>query len=266
MLIFIINDGTSGQSACDCGRRRWLWGEEQQHQIWVLRDSVGGALWQMKQKPSTRASQQISIDTHRIDVGHDDKVRKKYMSGGWMGELSQRNGYMLLNVGCTEADGSFMETQSFGIRAVNLHVDRRELRDCLCIILQYFLEQTFLAQIRGLSTFLCTCTRILFFSWISWIPLRPLLCCSSLFLFFKPEHDLVMFWIRIHMYNTAQKSSLTNHSCWAQCVGNWAVLLLRVLSTVEMDVLMDGRGWRTWSVFSLCAEESLYKSANGGKK
>lgn len=36
----------------------------------------------MKQKPSTRESQQISIDAHRIDVGHDDKVRKKYMSGG----------------------------------------------------------------------------------------------------------------------------------------------------------------------------------------
>lgn len=40
-----------------------------------------------------------------------------------MGELSQRNGYMLLSVGCTEADASFTETQSFCIRAVDLHVD-----------------------------------------------------------------------------------------------------------------------------------------------
>lgn len=78
--------------------------------------------------------------------------------------------------------------------------------------------------------------------------LLPLTVPPSSFIF-KPEYDLVMFWIRIHMYSTAQKSSLTNHCCWAQCVGNWAVLPWRVLSTVEMDVLMDRRRWKAWSVF-----------------
>lgn len=81
--------------------------------------------------------------------------------------------------------------------------------------------------------------------------------------FFKPAHDLVMFWIRIHMYSTAEKSSLTNRRCWAQHAGNWAASPWRVLSAVEMDGLMDRR---RWSVFFLCAEEPLCKWARRGQK
>lgn len=129
-----------------------------------------------------------------------------------MGELSQRNGFMLLNVGCTEADGSFMETQSFGVRAVNLHVDGRELRDCLCIILQHFLERTFSAQIGRLSTFqvsqlsvslekrkfLVYMYKKFFFLFCHFLDptastsLLPPTVPPSSFIF-KPEHDLVMF-------------------------------------------------------------------------
>lgn len=77
------------------------------------------------------------------------------------------------------------------------------------------------------------------------IPLRPLQYfftsynSSILFLFLKLQHDLVMFWIRIHMYSMAEKSSLTDRRCWAQQAGNWAASPWRVLSTVEMDGLMD---------------------------
>lgn len=186
------------------------------------------------------------------------------------------------------------DTQSFCIRAVTLLVDGREMRDFLCITSQHFLKIYFPAQIGRLSTqkvpslpnvcpFLkhirknnvvkIKCFILFYLPFLRShcvhysISLLPTTVPPSSFFFSsKPEHDLVMFWIRIHMYGTAQKSSLTNRCCWAQSVGNWAALPWRVLSTVEMDVLMDRRRWRAWSVFFLCAEEPLCKSASGGKK
>lgn len=73
-----------------------------------------------------RESQQISTDTHTTHLGHDDKVRKRNISGGWMSELSQRNGCRVLNVGGSEVGGSFMEPHDHSASELWLYVLQEE--------------------------------------------------------------------------------------------------------------------------------------------
>lgn len=138
MLIFIINDVTSGQSAWDCGEgrgaARWFV-SARTPEIKVRRgfswwsDEVNEAKEKRKKKKKTHAererdgeTQQISIDTHTTHLGHDDKVRKRNISGGWMRELSQRNGCGVLNVGGSEAGGSFMEPHDHPASELEVYV------------------------------------------------------------------------------------------------------------------------------------------------
>lgn len=89
-------------------------------------------------------SQKISIDTHTTDLGHDDKVRKRNISGGWMRELSQRNGCRVLNVGCMDVGGSFMETHNHSASELWLYLLTGENWEILALLPAiFFLKITF---------------------------------------------------------------------------------------------------------------------------
>lgn len=60
--------------------------------------------------------------------------------------------------------------------------------------------------------------------------------------FFIPQRDLIMFWIKLHMWIMSEKCSMTNCRRWAQLAGNWATSSWRGLARVEIDGLMDRSG------------------------
>lgn len=53
--------------------------------------------------------------------------------------------------------------------------------------------------------------------------------------FFIPQRDLIMFWIKVHMWIMSEKCSMTNCRHWAQLTGNWATSSWRRLPRVEID-------------------------------
>lgn len=142
-------------------------------------------------------SQKISIDTHTTDLGHDDKVRKRNISGGWMRELSQRNGCRVLNVGCVDVGGSFMETHNHSASELWLYLLTGEKWEILALLPAIVFKDHFPAVTESspkMPFFSCHFLQIPYS-----ISLLPLAVPPSYFFFPVPEHDPVMFWIRIHM-------------------------------------------------------------------
>lgn len=78
-----------------------------------------------------------------------------------------------------------------------------------------------------------------------WIHYSIFFYCLLLFpplRFFIPQRDLIMFWIKLHMWIMSEKCSMTNCRRWAQLAGNWATSSWRGLARVEIDGLMDRSG------------------------